>query len=65
MEDRVKIVVRGLLELTIGLALTQSSFENFWPWIYCYGVYGMTALRSIFSEQIDLMATIFVVMYIM
>lgn len=50
VEDRIKIVVRGLLELTISLTLAQSTFENFWPWIYCFGVYGLIALRSIFSE---------------
>ena len=50
VEERVKIVVRGLLELTVALTLSQPNFENFWPWIYCYGMYILMALRSIFSE---------------
>lgn len=65
VEERIKIVVRALIELVLALILAQGSFESFWPWVYCLSVFAMTAMRSIYSEFIDLTATIFVVMYIM
>lgn len=61
----MKIVVRAFIEMIIALIMTKSSYESYWAWVYCSGVFIMIGLRSVYSEYIDLTATIFVIMYIM
>ena len=64
VEDRVKIVARAIIELAVSLLLMGSWFEySFYPWLYCLSVFIFVALRSVFSEYIDLTAMIFVFMY--
>ena len=63
VRERIRIVARGLIEMTIALLMTMMTFENMFPFVYCYGVYAFASLRSIYYEKIDLTVTIFLVLY--
>lgn len=63
VQERVKIVARGLIEMTIALLMTMVTFESMFPFLYCYGVYALASIRSIYYEKIDLTAMIFLILY--
>ena len=37
VQERVKIVARGLIEMTISLLMTMMTFESVFPFLSCYG----------------------------
>ena len=63
VQERVKIVARGLIEMTISLLMTMMTFDSMYPFLYCYGVYILASVRSIYYEKVDLTATIFFALY--
>ena len=62
-DNRIKVVARAFLELTVSLALLNQTFESYYPWVYCYILLAFVAFRSIYFEKIDLTVTIFVILY--
>ena len=67
MQERVKIAVRGAIELLIAMTIIQvkDPFDDAGPWLYVFGVYILVSLRAIFSENFDLMTMIFIAAYSM
>ena len=57
-EDRVKSVVLSAIEMFAALSFTYGNYYSIWPWIYCSCVFGLTAVRSIYREQLDLVITL-------
>lgn len=53
IEERVKVVARGLIELTLSLLITMGTFESKFPFAYCYAIFVLASVRSIYYEKID------------
>ena len=63
MENRFKTVARAFIELTLFLAVSHTTFDSAFPWMYCYFVFAFVAFRSIYFEYMDLTVTLFVALY--
>lgn len=49
--------------MTIALLMTMVTFDSMFPFVYCYSVYALASLRSIYLEKVDMIALIFFVLY--
>lgn len=67
IESRIKIAVRGLIELFVALSISHGLkyFDDKYAWLYCLSLYGLTCLRSVYLELFDLVASVFVSCYIL
>lgn len=63
VENRFKTVARAFIELTLCLAVSHTTFDSAFPWMYCYFVFAFVAFRSIYFEYMDLTVTLFVALY--
>ena len=63
--ERIKIVVKASLELASALFLMQWTFENWWPWVYCFSMLGLCAIRTVLKEQLDMPTVGFMLAYMM
>lgn len=52
IEERVKIAVRGQIELFIALSLSRGLgyFDDKHAWIYCFTLYALACVRSVYLE---------------
>jgi hypothetical protein len=60
VEERLKVVVRGLIEMIVALVITK---QDMYAWVYCTSLYVLAAIRSIYLEKFDLFASIFLCSY--
>ena len=64
IQNRIGIVARAVIELGLSLILTTSYYDGTpYPFLYCLTVFSFVAIRSVFSEYVDLTASIFVFVY--
>ena len=59
--ERLKIVVRGLIEIVVALIITGEF--KLYSWIYCMFIYTLAGIRSIYKEKFDIFATFFITCY--
>lgn len=63
IEERVKIVTRSALEMGISLLVMQGFLETYAQWAYCFGLFALIAVRTVYKDHLDLTGFIFVIVY--
>mmetsp|Transcript_19188 Transcript_19188/g.29391 ORF Transcript_19188/g.29391 Transcript_19188/m.29391 type:complete len:361 (+) Transcript_19188:10-1092(+) len=64
-EERLKIVVRGVIEIVISLLIMWWALSDSYSLFYCLAIYAFAAVRSVYAEQLDLMIWVFCVTYML
>lgn len=49
----------------ISLLILQGVLGTYAQWLYCFGLFGLTALRSVYKNYLDLTGLIFMIVYFM
>ena len=62
-EERLKIIIRSAMELAISLLALQSITDSLWHWAYCFSVFILASARTLYKDQLDLTAFIFLFVY--
>mmetsp|Transcript_15737 Transcript_15737/g.26545 ORF Transcript_15737/g.26545 Transcript_15737/m.26545 type:complete len:262 (+) Transcript_15737:575-1360(+) len=63
VEERLKLSVRGLVEVVVALFLTSGTLTDNYTPFYCLCVYALAVVRSVYKERFDLFWTTFVAAY--
>jgi len=63
MEERLKVVVRGLIEVLVALTIMHNSLTDSYTTIYCIVIYILASVRSVYWEQFDILFFVFVLTY--
>lgn len=62
-DEKLKVIVKGAIELFLGLLIMTGDLKHFGPWIYCPLMYGLAAFRTLFPGHLDLTFIIFALAY--
>ena len=62
-EEKLKVIVKGAIELFISLGLMTADMKHTGPWLYCSVIYAVACLRVIFSAQFSLTFILFLISY--
>jgi hypothetical protein len=63
LSERLKVIVKGGIELFVGLLVMTATFNHFGPWIYCAAIYFVASVRSMFEGKFDLTIAMFIIAY--
>ena len=57
--------MKGFIEIFVALTVMNSFLTDSYTLFYCFFIYGLTSVRSIYKERFDIMASIFFLAYTM
>ena len=61
--EKLKVIVKGAIELFIAMVVTTPEFESMAPWFYLPVLYAVAALRTLYDGILDLTLIMFILCY--